>query len=69
MASRPQIEAEAVNRGRITPPSVDGDGLSMADIRLQMLQGEFVDSLRAQLTERTHRTELLERLSPNATPA
>ncbi len=39
MASRPQVEAEAVNRGRITTPSVDGDGLSTADIRLQMLQG------------------------------
>ena len=62
MASRPQVEAEAVNRGRITPPALDGDGLSTADIRLQMLQGEFVDSLRAQLAEKDARIELLERL-------
>jgi hypothetical protein len=62
MASRPQVEAEAVNRGRITPVSPDGDGLSTADIRLQMLQGEFVDSLRAQLAEKDARVDLLERL-------
>ena len=52
----------AVNRGRITPPSADGDGLSTADIRLQLVQGEFVDSLRAQLAEKDARLELLERL-------
>ena len=53
MASRAQVEAEAVNRGRLTPPpaSPDGDGLSTADIRLQMLQGALSDAQQSRLVQ------------------
>jgi hypothetical protein len=52
------VEAEMRRRRRVPSP----DEPSLADMRLQMLQGEFVDSLRAQLSEKDARIELLERL-------
>jgi hypothetical protein len=52
------VEAEMRRRGR-APQAED---LSVADMRLQMVQGEFVDALRAQLSEKDARIELLERL-------
>ena len=36
--------------------------MSTDDIRLEMLQADFVESLRTQLAERDARIELLERL-------
>jgi hypothetical protein len=62
MASRTQIEAEALNRGRLAPPPAAGETLSTDGIRLQMLQADYVESLRAQLVEKDARIELLERL-------
>jgi uncharacterized coiled-coil protein SlyX len=48
MASRPQVEAEAVNRGRITPPA---EGETLADLRIEMLQGALSDAQEARLAQ------------------
>ena len=52
------VEAELRRRRRVPLPEEP----SVTDMRLQMLQGEFVDALRAQLSEKDARIELLERL-------
>ena len=55
------VEAELRRRGRVS--SVEpAESLGTTDIRLQMLQAEFVESLRAQLAEKDSRIEVLERL-------
>jgi hypothetical protein len=48
MASRTQVEAEAVNRGRITPPA---QGETLADLRIEMLQGALGDAQQARLAQ------------------
>ena len=50
MASRTQVEAEAINRGRITPPP-SADGETLADLRIQMLQGALSDAQQARLAQ------------------
>ena len=50
MASRTQVEAEAVNRGRITPPT-QADGETLADLRIEMLQGALSDAQAARLAQ------------------
>jgi hypothetical protein len=61
MASRPQVEAEAVNRGRITPPA---QGETLADLRIQMLQGALSDAQQARLAQAEELiTELRSRLA------
>jgi uncharacterized coiled-coil protein SlyX len=72
VVSAADVEAEARRRGRPVPGSFSaaGDrdalsiesGLSTDELRLQLLQGDYVDSLRAQLAEKESRIELLERL-------
>jgi uncharacterized coiled-coil protein SlyX len=50
MASRTQVEAEAVNRGRITPlPAVQDE--TLADLRIEMLQGALSDAQQARLAQ------------------
>lgn len=65
------VEAEARRRGRPLPgasPAGAGaavpvdSGLSTDEVRVQLLQGDYVDALRAQLAEKESRIELLERL-------
>jgi hypothetical protein len=69
MASRTQVEAEAVNRGRITPPAAQEE--TLADLRIQMLQGALSDAQQARLAQaeeligelRTRLTEKDERIA------
>jgi hypothetical protein len=50
MASRTQIEAEAANRGRITrPPPAEPE--TLADLRLEMLQGALGEAQQARLAQ------------------
>jgi|GEM_PF-3925391 len=64
------VEEEARRRGRpfqpVTPPPVErasaDSGLSTDEVRLQLLQADLVDALKAQLAEKDARIELLERL-------
>jgi hypothetical protein len=62
------VEGELRRRGRTmtaTPaaPADDSDsGLSTEDLRVQLIQGDYVDALKAQLAEKDGRIELLERL-------
>ena len=44
------------------PPLTAGVGLSTDEVRVQLLQGDYVDALKAQLAEKDARIELLERL-------
>jgi hypothetical protein len=72
MVSTADVEAEARRRGRPlpgaappaggAPPLTAGAGLSTDEVRVQLLQGDYVDALRAQLAEKESRIELLERL-------
>jgi hypothetical protein len=72
MVSTADVEAEARRRGRFlpgvspaagaAPPLTAGAGLSTDEVRVQLLQGDYVDALRAQLAEKDARIELLERL-------
>src|SRR5207245_9104345 len=70
MVSTADVEAEARRRGRQfpgasaggAPPLTAGAGLSTDEVRVQLLQGDYVDALRAQLAEKDARIELLERL-------
>jgi hypothetical protein len=65
------VESELRRRGRaiISAPPIPaprGDmsesGLSTEDLRVQLIQGDYVDALRAQLAEKDSRIEVLERL-------
>lgn len=56
------VQAEARRRRRDVEVPQPEESLGTADIRLQMLQGDFVESLRGQLAEKDARIELLERL-------
>jgi hypothetical protein len=64
------VESELRRRGRTmapapvtSPPADESDsGLSTDDLRVQLIQGDFVDALKAQLAEKDSRIELLERL-------
>lgn len=52
VASRTQIEAEALNRGRLAPPpAAPPERETLADLRIEMLQGALADSQRAQLAQ------------------
>ena len=71
VVSAADVEAEARRRGRSGPgpsptPAGGGlpldSGLSTDEVRVQLLQGDYVDALRAQLAEKDSRIELLERL-------
>ena len=72
VVSTADVEAEARRRGRslsgatppagAPPPLTAGAGLSTDEVRVQLLQGDYVDALRAQLAEKESRIELLERL-------
>jgi hypothetical protein len=74
MVSVADVEAEARRRGRSlpgspgapagagAPPLTAGAGLSTDEVRVQLLQGDYVDALKAQLAEKDSRIELLERL-------
>jgi hypothetical protein len=75
MVSRPQIEAEAQNRGRVAPPPPEPVEETLADLRVEMLQGALgaaqqarldqaealVAELRARLAEKDGRIAQLER--------
>jgi septal ring factor EnvC (AmiA/AmiB activator) len=50
MASRTQVEAEALNRGRLTAPPAEA-ATTLGDLRLEMLQGALSEAQRAQLTQ------------------
>jgi hypothetical protein len=64
------VEAEMRRRGQTitapstVPPATDlpEAGLSTEDLRVQLLQADYVDALRAQLAEKDARIELLERI-------
>lgn len=73
MVSVADVETEARRRGRVLPgsssasagappPLTAGAGLSTDEVRVQLLQGDYVDALKAQLAEKESRIELLERL-------
>jgi hypothetical protein len=73
MVSTADVEAEARRRGRLlpgtspaaaggSPPLTAGAGLSTDEVRVQLLQGDYVDALKAQLAEKDSRIEILERL-------
>lgn len=70
VVSLADVEDEARRRGRPLPQagqaptervSVDS-GLSTDEVRLQLMQADLVDALKAQLAEKEARVELLERL-------
>ena len=64
------VEDEARRRGRPLPQAGPApvertpadSGLSTDEVRLQLMQADLVDALRAQLAEKEARVELLERL-------
>jgi hypothetical protein len=67
VVSAADVEAEARRRGRALGPSPAGpvaveSGLTTDEVRVQLLQGDYVDALRAQLAEKDSRIEVLERL-------
>lgn len=70
VVSRHDVEAEARRRGRpfpaaAAPPGervVADSGLSTDEVRLQLMQADLLDALRAQLAEKESRIEVLERL-------
>ena len=75
MVSRTQIETEAQNRGRVAPPPPAAASETLADLRVEMLQGalgeaqqarldqaeRLIDELRTRLTEKDARIAQLER--------
>ena len=71
VVSLADVEEEARRRGRPLPQAgqappgervaVDS-GLSTDEVRLQLMQADLVDALKAQLAEKESRVELLERL-------
>jgi hypothetical protein len=70
VVSLADVEEEARRRGRplpqAAPPPAEriapDSGLSTDEVRLQLLQADLVDALRAQLAEKESRIEVLERL-------
>ena len=69
MVSISDVESEGRRRGRAltaapvaSPTDMDDSGLSTEDLRVQFLQGDYVDALKAQLAEKDSRIEVLERL-------
>ena len=68
MVSAADVEAEARRRGRAlggtspVGPVAGESGLTTDEVRVQLLQGDYVDALRAQLAEKDSRIEVLERL-------
>ena len=70
MGSRDDVEAEARRRGRpiaiATAPVVSASGepgtLSTDEVRVQLMQGDLIDALKAQLAEKDARIALLERI-------
>jgi hypothetical protein len=70
MVSLADVEEEARRRGRPLPqagqPPVERapveSGLSTDEVRLQLMQGDLLDALKAQLAEKEARIALLERL-------
>jgi hypothetical protein len=70
VVSLADVEEEARRRGRPLPQTgpapvergpVDS-GLSTDEVRLQLMQADLVDALKAQLAEKDARIELLERI-------
>jgi hypothetical protein len=70
MVSVADVEAEARRRGRPLPQAGQGpvergsvdSGLSTNEVRLQLMQADLVDALKAQLAEKDSRIALLERI-------
>lgn len=70
VVSLADVEEEARRRGRplptAAPPPAErvaaDSGLSTDEVRLQLMQADLVDALRAQLAEKEARVGLLERL-------
>ena len=71
MVALADVEEEARRRGRplrqaAPPPPVEpapvDSGLSTDELRVQLMQADLVDALKAQLAEKDSRIELLERL-------
>jgi hypothetical protein len=69
VVSLSDVEEEARRRGRPLPqagPVVEraavDSGLSTDEVRVQLMQADLVDALKAQLAEKDGRIELLERL-------
>jgi len=70
VVSLSDVEEEARRRGRplqpVAPPLIErappDSGMSTDDLRVQLMQADLVDALKAQLAEKDARIELLERL-------
>jgi hypothetical protein len=70
VVSLADVEEEARRRGRplpqTGPPAVEraaiDSGMTTDEVRLQLMQADLVDALKAQLAEKESRVELLERL-------
>jgi hypothetical protein len=70
VVSLSDVEEEARRRGRPLPtattPTVERvpveSGMSTDEVRVQLMQADLVDALKAQLAEKDSRIELLERL-------
>jgi len=71
VVSLADVEEEARRRGRPlqpapAPPPIERvpaeSGMSTDEVRVQLMQADLVDALRAQLAEKESRIELLERL-------
>lgn len=63
LLSAADVDAELRRRGRPRQLAAgDADVLSAEEIRHQMLQGDYVDALKAQLAEKDARIEVLGRL-------
>ncbi len=68
MVSVADVQAEARRRGRPLPGATTvasvpvESGLSTDEVRVQLMQADLVDALRAQLGEKESRIEVLERL-------
>ena len=70
VVSLADVEEEARRRGRPLPQAGQApvervqveSGLSTDDLRVQLMQADLVDALKAQLAEKDARIELLERI-------
>jgi hypothetical protein len=69
VVSLADVEEEARRRGRplpqagqVTERAPVESGMSTDEVRLQLMQADLVDALKAQLAEKESRVELLERL-------